>query len=156
VGEPHPRRRDLAYRDDLAALAEGLGVSAAVTFAGQREDVSGALAGADVVVNPRLVGEAFGRVACEALSAGTPVVAMREGAVPEILRDGETALLAEPGDPGALAAAALRLLRDPDLGARLVAEGRRDVLRRFSPERSLAEFRRVVTALAADPAGPRP
>ncbi len=149
VGEPHPRPRDLEYRDRLAALAAELGVADAVSFAGHRDDVSGVLAGADVVVNPRLVGEAFGRVACEALSAGTPVVAMREGAVPEVLRDEETALLVEPGDPGAIASAALRLLRDPGLAERLVAAGRRDVLRRFSPERSLAEFRRVATELAA-------
>jgi glycosyltransferase involved in cell wall biosynthesis len=155
VGDPHPRPRDLEYRDRLAALAGELGVADAVSFEGHRDDVSGVLAGADVVVNPRLVGEAFGRVACEALSAGTPVVAMREGAVPEVLRDGETALLVDPGDPGAIASAALRLLTDRDLAARLVAAGRRDVVRRFSPERSVAEFRRVATELAAAPARSR-
>ena len=155
VGDPHPRPRDLEYRDRLAALAGELGVGDAVSFAGHRDDVSGVLAGADVVVNPRLVGEAFGRVACEALSAGTPVVAMREGAVPEVLRDGETALLVEPGDSRAIASAALRLLADRDLAARLVAAGRRDVLRRFSPERSVAEFSRVATELAAAPGASR-
>jgi glycosyltransferase involved in cell wall biosynthesis len=155
VGDPHPRARDLEYRRDLDALAQRLEVSDAVTFAGHRDDVSGALAAADVVVNPRLVGEAFGRVPCEALTAGTPVVAMREGAVPEVLRDGETALLVEPGDPSAIAHAVVRLLREPELGERLVAAGRRDVLRRFSPERSLAEFRRVVEGLAAAPPGSR-
>jgi glycosyltransferase involved in cell wall biosynthesis len=148
VGGPHPRPRDVAYRERLGALAAELGVADAVSFAGAREDVSGALAAADVVVNPRLVGEAFGRVACEALSAGTPVVAMREGAVPEVLRDRETALLVRPGDPGEIASAALSLLRNPDLSARLAAAGRRDVLRRFSPQRSLAEFRRVASELA--------
>ena len=106
------------------------------------------LAAADVVVNPRRSGEAFGRVACEALVAGRPVVAMREGAVPEVLRDGETALLVAPGDSAALAGAAVRLLDDPTSRERLVAEGRRDVLRRFAPERSLAEFSRVVEEVA--------
>lgn len=149
VGDPHPRRRDLDYRSRLEGLASELGVSDAVVFAAARDDVSGVLAAADVVVSPRLVGEAFGRVACEALSAGTPVVAMREGAVPEVLRDGETALLVPPGDASEIAAATLRLLRDPDLSARIVAEGRRDVLRRFSAERSLAEFRRVAETLSA-------
>ena len=80
---------------------------------------------------------------------------MREGAVPEVLRDEETALLVEPGDSAAIAAAALRLLRDPGLAERLVAAGRRDVLRRFSPERSLAEFRRVATELAGAPPASR-
>jgi glycosyltransferase involved in cell wall biosynthesis len=148
VGEPHPRARDLAYRDELFDLAVGLGVAEAVTHAGHQEDVADAFAAADVVVNPRVVGEAFGRVACEALVAGRPVVAMREGAVPEVLRDGETALLVSPGDPEAIADAVVRLVREPELASRLVAEGRRDVTRRFSPERSLAEFKRVVEGLS--------
>lgn len=155
VGDPHPRPRDLEFRDRLVALAERLGVADAVTLTGHREEVGDVLAAADVVVNPRRVGEAFGRVACEALLAGRPVVAMAEGAVPEVLRDGETALLVPPADPDAIARAALRLLRDPELGVRLVAEGRRDVRRRFSPDRSLAEFSRVVRELAAARAGAR-
>ena len=155
VGYPHPRARDLAYAERLTGLARELGVEDAVTFAGHRDDVSPVLAAADVVVNPRLVGEAFGRVACEALAAGAPVVAMREGAVPEVLRDGETALLTPPGDASEIAAATLRLLREPELSARLVAAGRRDVLRRFSPERSLAEFQRVTTELTGARASER-
>jgi glycosyltransferase involved in cell wall biosynthesis len=66
-----------------------------------------------------------------------------------VLRDGETALLAPPGDPGAIAEAVVRLLRDGDLVSRLVTEGRRDVARRFSPERSLAEFKRAVMDVTA-------
>jgi glycosyltransferase involved in cell wall biosynthesis len=153
VGDPHPRPRDLEFRGRLVALAEQLDVAEAVTLIGHREEVGDVLAAADVVVNPRRVGEAFGRVACEALVAGRPVVAMAEGAVPEVLRDGETALLVPPADPEATARAALRLLRDPELAARLVAEGRRDVRRRFSPERSVSEFSRVVRGVAAARAG---
>jgi glycosyltransferase involved in cell wall biosynthesis len=149
VGDPHPRAQDLAYRDDLATLAARLGVADAITFAAHEEGVADVYAAADVVVNPRRSGEAFGRVACEALVAGLPVVAMREGAVPEVLRDGETALLVPPDDSKALAGATLRLLEDEMLRGRLVAEGRRDVLRRFSPDRSLAEFRRVVEEVEA-------
>lgn len=150
VGAPHPRAPDLAYRDRLVAQARGLGLADAVTFAGHRDDVADVYAAADLVVNPRRVGEAFGRVPAEALAAGTPVVAMREGAVPEVLRDGETALLVEPGDSEALAAASVRLLTDEALRERLVADGRRDVLRRFSPQRSLAEFRRVVEGVRTE------
>jgi glycosyltransferase involved in cell wall biosynthesis len=156
VGDPHPRPRDLAFRRRLGELARELGVEEAITFTGHQERVADVLAAADVIVNPRLRGEAFGRVACEALVAGRPVVAMREGAVPEVLRDRETALLVPPGDPGALGAAALRLLGDHDLVARLVAEGRRDVLRRFAPERSMAVFRQAVTEATAGAEGSGP
>jgi glycosyltransferase involved in cell wall biosynthesis len=149
VGDPHPRPQDLAYRERLHELARQLRVADAVTFAGHLEAVADVYAAAEIVVNPRRIGEAFGRVPCEALVAGRPVVAMREGAVPEVLRDGETALLAPPGDPGAIAEAVVRLLRDGDLVSRLVTEGRRDVARRFSPERSLAEFKRAVMDVTA-------
>ena len=111
VGDPHPRPQDLAFRDSLSGLAERLGVADAVSFAAHEEDVADVLAAADVVVNPRRSGEAFGRVACEALVAGRPVVAMREGAVPEVLRHGETALLVTPDDSAALAEAAVRAAR---------------------------------------------
>jgi glycosyltransferase involved in cell wall biosynthesis len=149
VGDPHPRGQDLEYRDRLVEQASRLGLDDAVTFASHTERVADVYAAADVVVNPRRIGEAFGRVPCEALVAGRPVVAMREGAVPEVLRDGESALLVGPGDSGALAAATVRLLEDETLRSRLVADGRRDVLRRFPPERSLAEFQRVVREVAA-------
>jgi len=155
AGAPHPRPQDLAYRDGLGALAERLGVAGAVTFIGHQDDIGDLLAAADVVVNPRRAGEAFGRVPAEALVAGVPVVAAREGAVAEVLRDGETALLVAPGDAAALARATIRMLSDATLRERLVAEGRRDVARRFSPERSLAEFRRVVELVAARAAAPR-
>jgi len=153
VGDPHPRPQDLRFRERLVELASRLGVEDAVTFAAHTEAVADVYAAADVVVNPRRIGEAFGRVPCEALVAGRPVVAMREGAVPEVLRDGETALLVSPGHSGALAAATVRLLEDETLRSRLVAEGRRDVLRRFAPDRSLAEFRRVVGEVAGARAG---
>ena len=155
VGDPHPRPQDLAYRDCLDELAARLGLSGAVTFAAHTDRVADVYAAADVVVNPRRIGEAFGRVPCEALVAGCPVVAMREGAVPEVLRDGETALLVPPGDSEALAGATIKLLEDEALRSRLVAEGRRDVMRRFAPERSLAEFQRVVTEVAAARAAAR-
>ncbi len=64
-------------------------------------------------------------------------------------RDGETALLVPPDDPGALALAIGRLLDDPDLRARLGAAGRERVLRRFTWEvtaRGTAECYRSVLA----------
>jgi len=55
------------------------------------------------------------------------------GALPEVVgRDGETAVLVPPDDPGALAAALGALLDDPVARARLGAAGRDRVLRRFT------------------------
>ncbi len=148
AGLPLPREQDVAYGEELLGLAERLGVGERVEFAGFVDELADVLAAADVVVNPARAGESFGRVACEALVAGRPVVATRVGAVPEVLRDGETALLVPPDDPAALAEAVERVLRDPGLAARMARRGREDVLTRFGAGRSMERFRSVVRAVA--------
>jgi glycosyltransferase involved in cell wall biosynthesis len=149
VGSPFPRRQDLVFADELRRLAAAAGVADAVVFAGFCDRIADAYAAADVVLNPARFPEPFGRAGCEALVAERPVVAARVGAIPEVLRDGETALLAPPGDPNALASRVLRLLAEPDEGARIAATGRRDVLDRFAADRSGAAFRRAVQLAAA-------
>ena len=68
--------------------------------------------------------EPMGIVNVEAMASGAPVVATRVGGVPEIVEHERTALLVAPEDPAALAAAIERVLRDPELAARLSAAGR--------------------------------
>jgi len=62
--------------------------------------------------------------ALESMAAGVPLVSTRVGQVPEIARDGETALLAEVEDVDALVAAVGRIHDDDELAARLVAAAR--------------------------------
>ena len=70
-------------------------------------------AAADVLAWPA-INEAYGMALLEAQATGLPVVAGRSGGVPDIVRDGETGLLTEPGDAAAFAAALRTLLADPD------------------------------------------
>ena len=149
VGAPFDRPQDRAYAEEIAALVARLGLAEAVLVTGEREGIADAYAAADLVVNPARFPEPFGRVGPEALLAGTPVVAAAVGAIPEVLRDGETALLVPPDDPERLAAAALELLRDPGLARRLAEAGGREVRARFSPERALSAFREVVAEARA-------
>lgn len=155
VGEPHPRRADREYARSLRELTAALGLADAVTFRGVADEMADVYAAADVVVNPARVAEAFGRVAPEALVAGTPVIASRVGAVEEVLRDGETGLLVPPEDPRALADAALHVLGDPDLGRRMVVAGRADALARFSEARDVAAWISLLERVGAQKA-PRP
>lgn len=69
--------------------------------------------------------EGLPNVLLEAMAAGRAVVATRVGAVPDVVADGETALLCEPGDQAACHAAFQRLLGDPDLRLRLGSAARR-------------------------------
>jgi glycosyltransferase involved in cell wall biosynthesis len=148
AGTPHPRPMDEAFAEEIDALAASLGVAEAVHRVGfvRPADV---FAVADVVVNPARFAETFGIVAMEALAAGRPVVSTHVGAVPEVLRDGEHALLVPPDRPEALVAAIGRLLDDPALAARLVARGREHVGTAFSAERVLPRFDEAVAAALA-------
>ncbi len=60
-----------------------------------------------------------------ALSLGVPVLGTRVGALPEVLRDGDSGLLVPPESPAALAQALLRILGDPELRKRLAQGGHR-------------------------------
>jgi glycosyltransferase involved in cell wall biosynthesis len=60
----------------------------------------------------------------EAMAAGRAVVASRVGGIPELVADGETGLLVEPGDADQLAAAVTRLLRDAGLRQAMGRAGR--------------------------------
>jgi glycosyltransferase involved in cell wall biosynthesis len=88
---------------------------------------------ADVVAIPSL-SEGSPNVLLEAMAFGVPVVATRVGGIPEIVNDGETALLVPAQDPGAMAAAIERLLSDPVTASTLAGQARRKVETDYSPE----------------------
>ena len=75
----------------------------------------------DVFCAPNTGGESFGIVLIEAMAAGAPIVASDLDAFRLVLRGGRAGELFPTGDPGALAAAASRLLDDPALRQRLSA-----------------------------------
>lgn len=81
------------------------------------------LAQAEFLLLPSVV-ESFGLVFLEAWSHGKPVIGVRAGGIPGVVRHGENGLLAPPGDAPALAAAMAQLLDDPALARRLGEAGR--------------------------------
>ena len=81
------------------------------------DDAAGVMDQLDVLVVPSRQ-EPFGTVLAEAMNAGTPVVATRVGGLAEVVEDGVTGRLVEPGDPAALAAAVAEVLaRRDEMGA---------------------------------------
>lgn len=131
------------YVEALRAAAD-LAAPGRVTFTGAVPDPWDALRAMDVVVLPSWR-EPFGRVAVEAMAAGTPVVAAAAGGLPEVVEDGVTGLLYRRGDPVDLARQVRRVLDEPGLAARLVAGGR-SVLPRFDPDRHAAAVAGVLCA----------
>jgi len=152
---PHPLPVDLAYRRVLGELASEVGVEDRVAFVGVVDRMADLYAAADIVVNPARLNESFGRVALEAMSVGRPVIAARVGAIPEVLRDEREALLVDPDDHRALAAAVVRLWTDRDLRERLVRAGMA-LASRFSEDAGTEAFAAVVDdLLRAAPASRR-
>jgi glycosyltransferase involved in cell wall biosynthesis len=74
-----------------------------------QDNAAGLMRHIDVLVAPSHQ-EPFGTVVSEAMAVGTPVVATRVGGLAEVVDDGVTGLLVEPGEPDALAAAVLDVL----------------------------------------------
>lgn len=114
-----------AFRLELTELAERLGVADAVRFLSfDRQRIADAYRAADLVWYPTIDEEPLGLVPPEAMATGTPVVVSRSGGMQETVVDGATGLAVDKGDDAGLAEAAVRLLTNPALRARLVAGGR--------------------------------
>ena len=126
-------------------LIAELGVSDIVRVSGGLTDaeVAALLASAEVACIPSLY-EGFSLPAVEAMASGTPIVASRAGALPEVLgTDGECADLVAPGDIDELTTALGRLLDSPERRTRLGAAGRRRAVEVFSWESVAAQTVRI-------------
>jgi phosphatidylinositol alpha-1,6-mannosyltransferase len=120
-------------RRELEALAHSLGVERAVKFTGEVADaeLSALYATSDLFAMPSR-GEGFGLVFAEAMASGLPCIASRFDAGSEVVADGETGLLVDPGNPDELLQAITRFLGDQDLRAKMGQAGRRRASQFFS------------------------
>ena len=100
---------DDPYEDEDPEYAVAVRASADVHHVGRVAEAAGILGQLDVLVLPSRQ-EPFGTVVAEAMAAGTPVVATSVDGLPELVTDGLTGALVEPGDTAALAVAVLRVL----------------------------------------------
>lgn len=147
VGEG-PDRQALEREIRCRGLS-GRGGRSRVRLAGalSQQEVARRLQRADVFVLPSVVAEdgqmeGLPVALMEALAARLPTVATRLSGIPELVEDGVTGLLVEPGDAEALASSIARLLDDRGLAARLAEAGRCRVEQEF-------DLRTTAAALAA-------
>ncbi len=127
-------------RLQVEQLIRDEGLRDTVRTMGFTERVPEVLAAADAFVLPSKI-EGSPLTLLEAMSMGLPAVAANVGAVAEVVKDDQTGLLVEGGEPGPLADACARLLRDAELGKRLGTASRDLVLREFELERTLSIYR---------------
>jgi glycosyltransferase involved in cell wall biosynthesis len=95
----------------------------------QGEELASAYASADVFLFPSTT-ETLGIAMLESLASGLPVLAARAGAAGEVVDEGETGFLYEPGSEAALVAAVRKIVSDDDLRARMGRKARASAERR--------------------------
>lgn len=140
VGGAEPGKADALTDGDIARWALG----DELRLLGHRDDLPALIAAMDVLVLPSHR-EGFPRVLMEAAATGIPTVATAIRGCREAVVDDVTGILIPLRDPEALAAALLRLLRDPLLRDRFGVAARELALERFDQQRI---FERVAAAYA--------
>ncbi|MDA4132274.1 MAG: glycosyltransferase family 4 protein [Thaumarchaeota archaeon] len=139
------------YLAELKIGARSAGISDRVVFTGRisQDLLPHAYAASALVVLPSLM-EGFGISLLESMAAERPCVATRVGAVPEIIKHGETGLLVKPADSQELGGAMATLLSDPALRAAMGKKGLETVKRDFTLARMTSDTVQVYKELVVD------
>jgi glycosyltransferase involved in cell wall biosynthesis len=133
-------------------LADRLGLADCTAIVGRVPDAYVYLQQADVFALPSLE-EGSGSVSLlEAMQAAAAPVISRIDGLPEDVVDGESAVLVEPGDPGALTAALTRVLADAALRRRLAQGAHARYRERFSAAAFATDLRSIYTSVGFAPA----
>ncbi len=140
--------RDL-YKKKLLRLSEQHRLTNQIRFIDHCKDMALAYKVSDIVVSASTEPEAFGRVAVEAQSMETPIVASNIGGSNETIIDEKTGFLYEAGDAKSLSNKILRTLNmDETLLKSIGIEGRKNIVQKFNVEKmcfsTYSEYKRLL------------
>jgi glycosyltransferase involved in cell wall biosynthesis len=137
----------LSVESDLRLRVERGGLFARVSFAGRVDAVEDYLRASDVFAFPSIY-EALGISLIEAAACGLPAVGSRTGGIVDVIQDGVSGLLVEPGDVDALAAALDRLLTDEVLREGMGQEAVKIASLRFDFASTVVRYRALFAEAA--------
>ncbi|HYA18964.1 MAG TPA: glycosyltransferase [Bryobacteraceae bacterium] len=144
-------------RESLVAKSEALGLADICTFQPTTADVPAVIREIDIFVHPSLT-EGLPNAVMEAMACECAVVASRVGGCPELIEDGKTGLLTEPGDIESLTASLASVVANDQLRESLAGAGARS-MQSFSLARSAARmqeiYERVLTGSGLNPEAAR-
>jgi len=148
---------DGPIQDQLAERSRVLGVSSHVTFTGRlsHQEVIAHIAAMDLAVSPHATFYASPMKILEYMAMAKAIVAPALDNIRDILSDGETGFLFEPGSSSALAAAMRRLAEDGTLRRRLGEKARHRVIEQFNWRRNAACIVQEAAALLQHRVSPR-
>lgn len=130
---------DGPIKGELESLTTELGLSKQVIFLGERNDVAELLKIMDIFVLPSK-SEGLSNTILEAMSAGLPVIATDVGGNSELVIDGETGILIQPGDVSALATEIINLLQNDEKRRKMGKAGFVKAKREFSIEKMVKSY----------------
>jgi glycosyltransferase involved in cell wall biosynthesis len=131
---------DGPQREEFERLTGRLGISSHVTFSGRIRDPlgEGLWAACDIACQVSRWQEAFGLTIAEAMAAGKPLIGTRTGAIPELIDEGRSGLLIEPGDTAALAERILSFAHDARRRCEMGQSGKRICQEKFDLQKNVA------------------
>ena len=130
---------DGPLRDEIAATTRNLALEHRVHLLGVRSPAASYLQSFDVFVLPSL-SEGCPLALLEAMGQGIPVIVTDSGGLTEIVTQLETGQVVPVGDEQLLAEAIARVLRDPELGARMAEQAKKVISERFSFDEMLSSY----------------
>jgi glycosyltransferase involved in cell wall biosynthesis len=134
-------RIEQGFEDEIHDLVRSEGMSDRITFTGLRTDVPRVLDACEIAAMPSRM-ETFGIAAIEAMARSRPVVASRVGALPEVVRHGQTGLLVD-SDTEELAEAFTYLLEEERIRLEMGECARKLVEEKFSIPQMASRFEHV-------------
>jgi glycosyltransferase involved in cell wall biosynthesis len=134
--------------EKLKKLVKELGIFNNVHFAGHLDQntLAAYIKNSLAFVLPSLT-EGLGRVAIEAHLLEKPVIASRVGGIPEVVSDGSSGLLFEPGDEAALSLALIKLLNSPGLADSMGMAGKKAVVEKFNYQTYFQSYYNMVKGI---------
>jgi len=121
------------YRKSLESWISANGMETIVEIT--EMDAKKALGEMDLLVVPSYEPEGFGRTVAEAQMSGTPVIGTNLGAIPELIDDGKTGFLVDPGNAGQVADRISYVSSNPGPAGIMAAAARENALKHFTLDR---------------------
>jgi glycosyltransferase involved in cell wall biosynthesis len=114
-----------------------------VCFEGFIDKPSKAFAKMDCFVLPSKKAEPFATTVIEAALAGVPIIATNIGGTPEFIKHEKNGLLVDPADTNQLAAALLRLIKEPLFAKKIAQQAQKDA-QKFTQEKFILKFEKAL------------
>jgi len=115
---------------DYENLIKKLDLENHVHLTGQQKEIPKLLKSSNIFLLPS-IREGFGMVNLEAMITPLPIIATKAGGIPEVIEDGKTGILVEPGNTKALVEALEKLISSSELREKYALAGHERVLKKF-------------------------